>query len=155
MKNAFNPTTIRRATPDDAAAVAALSRQLGYTASTQQSRDRLLTILELNDHAVFVASLPDGPVIAWIHVFLAMRIESQTFAELGGLVVDDKRRGHGVGKGLLDEAETWTRIHGVEKLRVRSRSSRDDAHAFYTGVGFSTTKEQRVYDKPLAQNTST
>ncbi len=42
-----------------------------------------------------VAEDKDKNVIGWIHVFIAVRIESETFAEIGGLVVNENIRGYG------------------------------------------------------------
>lgn len=140
---------IRNALPTDVTALAELSTQLGYASSAQQITDRLAVILDSSEHLVLVAYLPDGVVVGWIHVFLALRIESNLFAELGGFVVTERLRGRGVGRSLLEAAENWVGRQGVEKLRVRTRSTRQDAQAFYERLGFSQTKKQRVYDKPV------
>ena len=139
---------IRMADISDAAAIAGLSGQLGYPTSARQSGKRLSLILGSKEHAVFVACVA-GEVIGWVHVFLAARIESDPFAELGGFVVAKKHRRCGIGRRLLAVAEDWAVTRGVAQLRVRSRSDRFDARVFYENLGFSTTKEQRVFDKPI------
>ncbi|MCP5102906.1 MAG: GNAT family N-acetyltransferase [bacterium] len=136
----------------DASAIARLSGQLGYPASARQSEKRLSVILGSNQHAVFVACAGDE-VIGWVHVFLAIRVESDSFAELGGFVVAKKHRRCGIGRRLLAAAEDWAVTHSVARLRVRSRSNRLDVRAFYENLGFSITKEQRVFDKPLETRT--
>jgi GNAT superfamily N-acetyltransferase len=97
---------------------------------------------------VFVACTA-GKVVGWVHVFLALRVESDQFAELGGFVVSRKYRRSGIGRQLLAAAEEWVVSRGVAKLRVRSRSDRNDARVFYEKLGFSTTKVQNVFDKPM------
>jgi GNAT superfamily N-acetyltransferase len=142
---------IRIATMSDAAAIAELSNQLGYQTSAQQSETRLGSVLVSIDHAVFVACV-DGAVVGWVHAFVARRIESDAFAELGGFVVAESHRRRGIGRRLLKRAEEWALAQGVTKLRVRSRSDRDDARASYENLGFSIKKEQRVFDKPLRRS---
>jgi N-acetylglutamate synthase-like GNAT family acetyltransferase len=93
--------TIRKAEQSDAQQLAALSEQLGYPAATQQIEVRLAAIRDSEIQKVFVASLSDGMVIGWIDVFIALRLESDPFAEIGGFVVDEKYRGSGAGRALL------------------------------------------------------
>jgi len=140
---------IRRASLDDAPALAELSSQLGYPSSSQQTSTRLAAILRSSDHLVQVACAADGVVVGWVHVFLALRVESDPFAELGGFVVTERRRGRGVGRSLLETVEYWAGRQGAKKLRVRTRSTRRDAQAFYERLGFTQSKEQHVYDKSI------
>ncbi len=141
---------IRPAGEDDAPAIAGLSGQLGYPSSVADSAERLKTVLGSTEHGVFAACDGDD-VVGWVHVFLALRVESGPFAELGGFVVSASHRRRGVGRALLAAAEDWAASRGVRKLRVRSRLEREDARAFYENLGFSVTKAQRVFDKCLPQ----
>ncbi|MGB5986683.1 MAG: GNAT family N-acetyltransferase [Desulfobacterales bacterium] len=138
---------IRNASIHDAASLADLSTQLGYPSSFRQAADRLGVTLRSSEHLVLVACFPDGVVVGWVHVFLALRVESDSFAEVGGFVVSEQYRGRGIGRALLVAAEDWVRRRGIVKLRVRSHSTRREAHAFYEQLGFSMTKEQHVFDK--------
>lgn len=95
---------------------------------------------------MFAAYL-DDQVVGWVHVFLAQRIESEPFAELGGLVVAESHRRHGIGGRLLGRAEEWSVGCGAAKLRVRVRYGRDKARTFYQNLGFTLEKEQGVFDK--------
>lgn len=140
---------IRNAVIEDAHFIGELSTQLGYPTSTTQSAARLREILGSNEHLLLVASLDTGSVVGWVHVFFALRVESDPFAELGGFVVGDRFRGQGIGTRLLETAEQRIIQRGLQKLRVRSRSTRTNAHTFYQRLGFSKTKEQYVYDKQL------
>ena len=74
---------IRAARLDDAAAIAAMSGQLGYPATPEQIRGRLEVVLNREDMGVFVAE-EDGVVVGWIHLFGCERIESERSAEIGG-----------------------------------------------------------------------
>ncbi len=140
---------IRNAVVDDAVQLAELSMQLGYPSLPQQLVTRLKLTLESTENIVLVACLPDGLVVGWIHVFFAHRIESDPFAELGGFIVAEQYRGCGVGRALLATAEDWVNRSGITTLRVRSRSTRSGARAFYKQMGFSLTKEQCIFDKSI------
>jgi GNAT superfamily N-acetyltransferase len=140
---------IRAAKLNDAAAIADLSTELGYPTSAGQSLERLQAVLERDDHAVLVACPADSSVVGWVHVFVAHRIESDAFAELGGFVVAEQHRGGGIGRALLVAAKEWVVARGIAKLRVRSRSGRVEAHAFYERLGFTLSKEQHVYEKDV------
>ncbi|MEM6784046.1 MAG: GNAT family N-acetyltransferase [Bacteroidota bacterium] len=141
--------TVRPATLHDAQALAALSGQLGYPSSEARLRVRLTSILYAEDHAVFVADDAQGHVLGWIHVCEVRRLESDPFAEIGGLVVHEAHRRRGVGQRLVSEAEAWAAERGVQKLRVRTRTDRNAARAFYASLGFTTAKQQAVLDKRL------
>jgi len=67
---------IRKATINDSSALLELSRELGYPASELENRERLDSILNFNSYIIYVVFLPDGKVIAWIHIYEAQRLES-------------------------------------------------------------------------------
>lgn len=141
---------LRKARPSDAAEIAELSEALGYPASEDEVRQRLDAIGSSSADAVFVAESSTGAVIGWIHVFVARRVESDAFAELGGLVVAETHRGSGVGSALLEAAEEWGRAREVAMLRVRSNVIREAAHGFYQAKGFERLKSQAVFSKRVA-----
>jgi GNAT superfamily N-acetyltransferase len=139
---------IQPARPADGPAIAALACQLGYPTTVDQAESRLQAMLGQADHAVLVAR-QYGRVVGWLHVFLARRLESGPFAELGGMVVDREHRRRGIGRSLLAAAESWSADRGVARLRVRVRSDRNEARNFYGDHGFMRAKIQDVLDKPL------
>lgn len=135
---------LRAATPDDAAAMAVLSGQLGYPVSDEDMRKRLETTLaEPERHAVFVTT-NDGSLTGWIHVMQVDRLERSAHGEIAALVVAEGERGRGTGARLVGVAVEWTRDLGLKRLTVRSRVERDDAHRFYRRMGFGIAKTQHV-----------
>jgi len=142
--------TIRRATPADAEAVALLSEQLGYPCVTAAVRGRLASILGRDDHEVLIAEGEDGALCGWVHVFGTERIESERFAEIGGVVVDVARRRRGAGAELMQAAEDWAAARGYRALRVRSNVARIEARGFYEQQGYASFKRQEVFTKSLA-----
>lgn len=140
--------TIREAESNDAAALAALSIQLGYPATAGETAERLAALRERPDNVVLVAE-DGGAVLGWLHAGGMLMLESAPFAEVLGLVVDEAHRGKGVGKRLLAGAVRWAADHGYDKLRVRSNVIREDAHRFYEREGFRRAKTQVVLDRRL------
>jgi predicted N-acetyltransferase YhbS len=139
---------IRSARQQDAEAIAVLSGQLGYPATTEQISGRLETILTREDMATFVAEV-DGAVVGWIHMFGCERVESEPSAEIGGIVVGDGYRGARIGAQLIAAGERWARGRGYEAVRVRSNVLRQNAHRFYQREGYEPVKQQAVFLKML------
>lgn len=147
---------IREITPRDAAAAAALSGELGYPASIEAMEQRIRDLPALNDHAVFVACLPEDRVVGqpervlgWIDVAIAYHLAVDRYGEIGGLVVSSEVRSAGIGRRLLAEAEKWVADRGIKRMVVRSRVSREDAHRFYEREHYSRTKTSAVFSKDL------
>lgn len=139
---------IRRMMLSDAEAINNLSQQLGYPLSIEETLANLQKLLSSNDDCCLVA-VNDSLVVGWIHAFVAHRIESHRFAEIGGLVVDESCRSKGIGTRLVKEVEQWCLQKGLFTLRVRSNAKRNEAHRFYTNLRFETAKEQTVFERPL------
>jgi GNAT superfamily N-acetyltransferase len=141
---------VREIAFSDAAAVAELSGQLGYEASTAEIEQRLKRILPLHKgHAVFVACL-EGKVVGWIEAEVAYHLQSPPHVLITGLVVKDGVRSLGVGSRLCAEVEDWGRKQGVAVIRVTSRMTRERAHRFYLREGYTQTKTSAVFEKALS-----
>lgn len=138
--------SVRPARAEDADALAVLSTQLGYPSTREDLLRRLSVIEGRPHHAVFAAEV-DGVIAGWAHVLIDIHLESGEFAEVAGLVVDERLRGKGVGSRLLDAAEAWARERGAVTVRIRSNVIRADAHRFYRNALYSVRKEQKVFEK--------
>jgi GNAT superfamily N-acetyltransferase len=99
--------------------------------------------------AVVLVADSGAHVIAWVHVRALPLLTRDACAEIGGLVVDESRRGHGIGGRLMAAAEEWARGRGLDTLRLRSNVIRDDAHTFYRRRGFASSKTSLLFTKPL------
>jgi GNAT superfamily N-acetyltransferase len=139
---------IRPITENDAIAITALSKQLGYSLSPEETLDNISKVLFDKDHAAFIACI-DSIAVGWIHVFKAMRIESKPFIEIGGLVIDENYRKQGIGKLLVNKAREWAKEKRIDKLRVRCNRKRTEAHQFYLALGFIESKEQKVFEQEV------
>ena len=80
---------------------------------------------------------------------LSRIFESPVTAEIAGLVVDEERRGAGIGASLVASAADWARARGCRALRVRTNVIRERALRFYEREGFGRLKQQHVLEKPL------
>src|SRR2546425_9851939 len=98
---------VRPMTEGDAPEVAGLSGQLGYPSTVAQISRRLERLSVDTESAVFVAEGEDGRIAGWVHVLGRWFLESDPYAELGGLVVDAAARPKGAGGGLLAPAGEW------------------------------------------------
>jgi len=135
---------IRKAVLDDAAAIAALTTELGYVADTPAVTDRLRRLSDRVDDVVFVAE-EDGVIAGWIQAHTCVVLESGFRMEIVGLIVSDRFRRRGVGKLLVREVESWGREVGALVFSVRSNVLRVESHAFYPALGYEKTKTQAVY----------
>lgn len=89
---------------EDSPQLALHASHLGYPSTTEQVATQPVEILARSDQAVFKAEL-DGWVAGWVHVYGCPTVESDYYAEIGDLVVDQNRRGLGVGKAHKVQAE--------------------------------------------------
>jgi N-acetylglutamate synthase-like GNAT family acetyltransferase len=135
---------LRIANKYDAPAITELTHQLGYPVTVEQTLKNLECLLNDESGKIIVA-VEDEEVIGWIHVYRAVRLESNPFCELGGLVIADKKRNRGIGKLLVDAAREWCIAQKTPWLKVRSNTKRDDAHRFYLNAGFAEIKVQKVF----------
>ena len=140
---------IRKAQAGDATRVAELSGELGYPSNTEATRRRLGTVPRDPDHIAYVAEAKGGGIVGWAHAFITRSLLVEPFVELGGLVVSSSHQNQGIGKLLMQAVEGWARRKGVSSVRVRSRSSRKPAHAFYRKIGYQQLKTQETFFKEI------
>lgn len=138
--------SIRNATTNDSPSITKLSSQLGYPSTYNSVKSRLAQLLkDAQNNCVFIATNGDK-LVGWIHGFYTLRIESDPFVEIGGLVVDEKHQGIGVGRTLVEEVIDWARKLKSSHVRVRCNTKRKESHQFYLTIGFTESKEQKIYD---------
>jgi len=137
--------TIELASAADVDALAVLSGELGYPATSAQVASRLADFPA--DHRVWVART-DG-VVGWIHAYVARHLVLDPYVEIGGLVVGEGERGRGIGPRLIEQACEWARALGCDRVGVHSNVVRADAHRFYEREGFVLEKRQGVFTRRL------
>ena len=136
---------IRDANLSDAEAINRLSGDMGYeVVSPEVAVQRIGDILRSEADRLWVAAL-EGDVTGWIHLSVARRAQSSSFAEIGGLVVSTRYRRQGIGRRLVEHALQWAKARGL-RVRVRCNAKRTETHEFYRALGFRITKTQLVFD---------
>jgi len=130
---------------EDATEVNQLSAQLGYPLSIEETEKNIAAVIASKYDDAFVA-VHENQIIGWIGVSQAVLVEVMPHCEINGLVVDEKYRGKGIGKLLLEKAAQWGREKANNKLRLRCNVIRTEAHEFYQHLGFREIKQQKVFE---------
>jgi GNAT superfamily N-acetyltransferase len=138
---------IRTASPTDAEALAELCAELGYPSTAAQVGARLC-LLDDPERTLLVAEAA-GALAGFIDVHVQRVVETDPYAEVGGLVVKAGHRRDGLGAALLAAAGDWGRERGLRAMRIRANLAREGVHDFYPAVGCRRVKDQRVYEYRL------
>ena len=136
---------VRRADPDDAAALVALAQEVGSEEgrwilttsgwrSVADERRYLKAVQRHSDAAVFVVEV-DGRIVGRLSLARDPHPASQHVADLGLMVAAGHRR-RGIGKVLLEEAVRWARESGVRKLELHVFPWNEPALRLYESFGF-------------------
>ena len=141
---------IRCATEQDSAAIAQLSGDLGYATNPEIMQQRVREVLASTMDLLLVAVDSSGQAVGWLQAHAAHIVESGFRVEITGLIVSPSLRRSGVGRALIKEAERWAKNRSAQVIVVRSNIKRVESHAFYPALGYTATKTQQVYRKPLA-----
>jgi GNAT superfamily N-acetyltransferase len=130
---------VRPAARSDAAALARLCTQLGYPAQANDMPTRL-EHLQADPGVQTLVAEDDGSVIGLIttHIRHTMN-HAAPLAQITLLVVDETRRGAGVGRELVSAAENWARGCGCKRIVVTTALHRGEAHAFYERLDYAHT----------------
>lgn len=128
---------IRSMTTRDLPKVRDLLRQLGYDLDEGELVRRFKMVDAAESHCLLIASNGEE-VVAFVHMFHRPALEKPPEAVVQALVVDEKQRGAGVGRRLMDAAEKWASELDFESVVLSSSTMREDAHAFYRRLGYET-----------------
>ncbi|MEP6882576.1 MAG: GNAT family N-acetyltransferase [Dokdonella sp.] len=148
--NETHMVIVRSAREGDAAEIANLATQLGYPSTEADISRRLQSIQSSDGASVIVAEYGGGGVCGWIMVASVESLTAPTRAQVAGLIVDQARRGLGIGAALLQAAVNWARIKGYPEIRVHSNTTRERAHQFYEREEFTRLKTQVLFTKSSA-----
>jgi GNAT superfamily N-acetyltransferase len=139
--------TFRKARIDDSSAIARLVTQLGYPTTPLEMEERLKPLLSHPEDTTIVAEA-SGQVVGLVGAYLGHALEfDSTYGLLTGLVVDERWRGRGLGRTLMDHIERWLREQGASRVTLTSGKHRIAAHRFYEAIGYDATGVR--FGKPL------
>ncbi len=136
---------VRRMQGGDATVVAALSAQLGYSVTPERIEERWSHMEGDKNNGLFVAEAAESHVVGWVHIYGVQLLESEPYAEIGGLVVDEGTRRCGVGRALMEAAEQWAQEQAFPAVRLRSGLPREEAHRFYKSIGYEHVKTSLLF----------
>jgi ribosomal protein S18 acetylase RimI-like enzyme len=139
---------IREVQEADLPSVHGLLRQLGYDVRKTEIRQRIDAVVSAPDHHAFVAVL-DNSVIGLAHVYERAALEKPLEAVVQSLIVDRQHRGNGVGKMLMQAAESWAENRGVASVVLHTRVDREDARQFYAKLNYETLATSNLMRKRL------
>ena len=140
---------IREARMADIPALTQLCGELGYASEESQVKRRLARVNEDKENRIIVAEDAAGAVIGWVQVHFTRWLASDPRGEVVGLVVGAEARGRGIGRRLMQAAETWTKEQGGAEVAVRSNLVRKETHVFYQRLGYTVTKTSLNFRKQL------
>lgn len=140
------PPKIREYKEADSAGIQLLMNQLGYDHQKEDIRQNIQNIQE-HGGKVYVA-LVDGCAAGCTCALLDARLAEGLYGEIASLIVAKRYRGRGLGKQLVEKAETWLKTR-TDKIRVRANTVRIDAHQFYESAGYTSIKDQKIFVKHL------
>jgi GNAT superfamily N-acetyltransferase len=127
---------IRRASSDDAAAVAELLAALGYPSDVAHIERRIADCAASSDSIVFVAEFMNHIVGVLSFHCIPLFHADGSLGRITSLVVAPDYRQRGVGRLLVAAAEEFARTHGCARVEVTSGDHRPDAHTFYEHLGY-------------------
>lgn len=122
---------VRTFEPVDAAAVIALWRECDLTRPWNDPERDIERKVAVADDLFLVGSI-EGVVVATV-----MAGYEGHRGWVNYLAVDPARRGSGLGRALMAEAEDRLRARGCPKINLQVRTSNPSAIAFYERLGFA------------------
>ncbi len=134
--------TIRKAQLDDAAALGRCMAQAFAGPSAQLGGDPLPPMVadyetEIRDYLVWVAEI--GPDIIGGLVL----VPKSDHMLIGIIAVDPKAQGLGIGKALLEFAESQSKQTGRDELRLATHIALTENICFYKHLGWAETKRDK------------
>lgn len=135
--------SVRQAVPTDGPGVLDLAHRLEEGVAPWRDRPNVATAVRSwvetsmgeDDHACFVAE-DGGRIVGFVSVTSTIHWSGPTEAYIGELMVCKQVEGMGVGRALAEEAATWGRTNGYERITLTTGAANERARRFYHSLGF-------------------
>jgi ribosomal protein S18 acetylase RimI-like enzyme len=105
------------------------------SSSPPPDRDELAEIVRSPGSVLFVARDAGGGIVGSLTLAL-FRVPTGVRAWIEDVVVDEGRRGTGIGEALVAAALDRATADGAKSVDLTSRPSREDANRLYQRMGF-------------------
>jgi GNAT superfamily N-acetyltransferase len=128
---------VREMTSLDVQKTAELCGEFGFPVETKELEQRLTALKAIKNHQVFVAEIEPSLIVGWVHVYNAPSLISGPTSEIGGLIVSESCRRRGIGKLLMERAESWAKDQGCSGVLLATQTKRIEAQRFYENLGYS------------------
>lgn len=139
---------IRQVNADDYKHIAEICRNdLEYDADEILVKNRIEQ-LDGSREAIFVAVCNDK-VVGFVHCETYNTLYFESLVNIQGLAVSAEYRRKGFGRELMNAAEEWASGKGINKIRLNSGSTRENAHKFYRSLGYGNEKLQIRFFKEI------
>jgi GNAT superfamily N-acetyltransferase len=142
----MDSVTVRRVVPEDFEDICLLSNELGYSYPAEKMRERIQYILDHTKDIILVAE-SGGKAVGYIHGSPYELMYHDSIMNILGFVVEEERRGAGIGHRLISELEKMAKGCGFTGMRLTSGSYRIDAHRFYEKHGYMSNKISKKFTK--------
>lgn len=128
---------IRRATKDDAEAIATLYRQLNTLSPVSVLPERVEAVASSSNTHLLVCD-DGGEIIATALVCLCQDVmfDNQPFALVENLVVSANYKREGIGKSMMDYIEAFCLEQNCSKIMLQTSSENRNARDFYSAMGY-------------------
>ena len=125
----------------DLEALKNLTEQLGYLTTSEQLQQRIETLQQDPKYTTWVAEY-QNQIIGYVGLIqqFTWQFDGEILV-IQAFVIDEKYRGKGFGKLLLQEIEKIAQNKNITSITLNSgnRPERLDAHEFYKKQGFEVT----------------
>ncbi|MEM6354908.1 MAG: GNAT family N-acetyltransferase [Pseudomonadota bacterium] len=139
---------IREATAADLPEITALLADDGLGRNREEPGDPVYAAAFARMQAqpgniVLVATGPDGALLGCLQLTIihGLSRRGMTRAQIEGVRIAASARGAGLGRQLMEAAIARARVAGCGLVQLTSDKRREDAHRFYTSLGFEATHE--------------
>ncbi len=140
-------TAIRSAKVEDTLQIAILLGQLGYPNETDAVRKRISLLSSGGADRIWVAEV-QGKVVGLLGFHLTPLLHvSGSLGRITALVVEEKFRGKGIGRQLVETAERWAWERDCTRIEVTSGEQRTQAHQFYRDLGYAVESQRFIKRK--------
>jgi GNAT superfamily N-acetyltransferase len=140
---------IRNLQMQDCPGLAELMNQLGHPASEHELTSRFQSLSSSDEDFLIVSEDGSNNISGFLHAKISKTIHYYPSVEVSALIVNESFRSQGIGKSLMNHAEQWAQKKDLKILWLRSNIKREDAHKFYSSIGYEVIGTSHFLQKTL------